>query len=412
MQGTGLGALAFVVVGLIIRRAYRYGLAPGGATSRRGVAGFAAGLMAVAVVVGSIAAQSVFRERPDGALPQPETFVLAASILAVGVGAGLRAGATRARSVHTAGVRGSAFVHSIKPAGVGTKGLPVYELDLDVTAPGVVPFRADHREAIPAVMAETIQEGQHVPVMVDAETRRVALDWVRSRGDVAADGFTKRSASRFRRASASAEPLQPPPPIGASTTIAPRVVPVVVTIVLLGLGTTLLNRIFESDEVPVTAAPTDHASTDFGAAPIPTGRIAVDFRAGSRSVSYSLAVPEGWEEDSAPGTDVLLRSSDGESTLVVARPARFNRRPLPPGSDVETALPSVYRDLGDSLRHPRPVTLDGSTGVQFDVRDPKQGSALVVVVHEGYVFFVTLHHPRGGNAGPVLQQVLESWSWG
>jgi hypothetical protein len=410
MPGTGLGALAFVIAGLIVRRAYRYGSSPARPEgSRRRIASFALALMVGAVVVGSVAAQSVFRERTDDALPQPETAVLAASVLVLGAGVGLRAGATRTRSVHVTGVRGSAFVHAIKPVGIGVKGLPIYEMDLDVSAPGVAPFRAEYREAIPAMMAETIQEGEPVPVLVDPSTRRIALDWISPRSGVAADGFGKRPPVRD-----VPSPVAPPPPspLGAAATVAPRVVPVVVTIVLLGLGTTVLNRIFESDDATVTVTPADHASTDLGATPVPTGRVAADHTTGGRRVSYSLAVPDGWEEDPAPRTDVLLRSHDGETTLVVARPARFNRRPLPPGSDVEAALPLVYRDLGDSLGAAQPVTIDGSAGVQFDVRDPEQGRTLVVVVREGSVFFVTLSYPRGQDADPVLQQVLDSWAWG
>ena len=413
MPGTALGALAFVVAGLIVRRAYRFGSSPArGEASRRQVASFALALILGAVVVGSIAAQSVFKERPDDALPQPETAVLAASVLALGVGVGLRAGATRTRSVHVTGARGSAFVRSIKPVGVGIKGIPVYALDLDVTGPGVEPFRTEHREAIPAVMAETIQEGQHVPVMVDGETRRVALDWISSPSDVRAGGFAERPPARDVPVPVPV-PHPPPPPLGPSATVAPRIVPVVVTIVLLGMGTTLLNRIFESDDVPVTVVPADHTSVDFGGGPVGTGRIGVEHSAAGGDVSYSFAVPEGWEEDSSAGSSgLLLRSSDGESTLLVSRPPRLNRRPLPPGSGVEDALPSVYRDLGDSLRRPRPVVIDGGTGMQFDVRDSARGRILVVAVHEGNVFFVTLSFPRSDDAEPVLQQVLESWAWG
>ena len=425
MPTSALGGLAFVIAALLVGRAYRYGSSHTRSASQRSrIAGIATVLMVGAILAGSLAAGPLFAERPEGEdLPRAQLVVAGAGVLALAVGAGLRAGATREREVRLSGVRGRAVVNSIHREGLGYKGIPVWELDMDVEAPDVASFHVVLREAIPDVMAETIEVGEPLPVYVEPGTERVALDWISSRDPGFGEGF-----SEGRPARRAFDPVQvsPPPPLAppGTLTVAPRVVPVVITIVLLGLAGTLVNRVFESDRKPVVVPPGDHASTAPGAGSPLTGLVGMSRTdEQGREVGFTFALPAGWADlsdqregpDGQAIVDVFLRwVEDASATIVVSRSHRYTTGPLPSDAGLETLLPALYRELGNEITASEALLLDGQPSMRFDMRISERiRQRYVVTVREGQVIFVTLVAPpaRWEEVTPAFAQALGTWHW-
>lgn len=138
-------------------------------------------LMLGAIAVGSPAAAAIVAERgPGEPAPVAAWFLFGAAGVVLAGASGL--GFAARTPVEGVSTRGRALVRSIREEGPSPHGIPVWTLDLDVTAPGIEPFRTEIREEIPYLMVPSVEEGRHFPVSVEKTPRRVevALDWVAS----------------------------------------------------------------------------------------------------------------------------------------------------------------------------------------------------------------------------------------
>jgi hypothetical protein len=245
------------------------------------------------VVVGSVSAGTVFAERPASEDPPvAAAILLGGSVLLLAVGFGLRTGATRQRDIHVSGIRGRAFIRSMRATESSLSGMPIYEIDMDVTGPGVEPFRTMHLEPIPRLMAETLHEGATVPILIDESAmRRVALDWVSAPSRIR-EGFAEEPDE-----AGSSPVVDESPPIAATgtPTAGTRIVALVVVMVLLAAGANVLGSLLDSsDDVPEQVVPSGiYESTSLGSVGGHTRVGASARNRRGRDVGYSFVLPEG-----------------------------------------------------------------------------------------------------------------------
>ncbi|HYO61243.1 MAG TPA: hypothetical protein VEU29_05040, partial [Actinomycetota bacterium] len=222
-----------IVAGLAIVRAYLSGAArptPEDQERARRLGGM---LMLGGIAIGSTAGGTIFAERSaDDPAPAVAWLALAAAGLALTSGAALRLGARGPRAVEPSAVRGRARIYSLREGAPGVHGVPVWELGLEVTAPGIAPFRTDVFAEVPHRVAETLEEGAQVAVLVeDSLSRKVTPDWT---GDVEGPAAVRVAG----------------PPLASRSSISPFgwLVRVLLPLAILALVANLSNRLFDSEE--------------------------------------------------------------------------------------------------------------------------------------------------------------------
>ena len=212
-------------------------------------------LGAVAAATASVASGTIFAERgPDDPAPLAAWLLFGAAGVVLATAAALGLGARTPPPV-SMGVRGRALVRSIREEGPGINGIPVWELDLDVTAPGMEPFRIETREEIPHLIVSSVEEGRHFPVNVEKTLLgvEVTLDWVASR-----------NASEPREP--DPVPIPPGPPLAeqASQSVVFRYARVLLPIALIGALSLLATRWLESTDAEPSVVPSGiYESTGF-----------------------------------------------------------------------------------------------------------------------------------------------------
>jgi hypothetical protein len=397
----------FVVVGLIAAVvAYRNGAARAAADDRERGRRLGVILMVAATVVGSTAAGAVFAERSaDDPAPRAAWLLLAVAGIVLTSGAALRMGARTPAPAVSSTVRGRALVRSVREAGPGMSGIPVWVLELDVSAPGIPEFRTELHAEVPRRMAETLQEGRYVPVVVDERRGRdVTLDWVRTPESVAGDDY---------RAPVPIAPVGPPLASRGSSSALGRFVKIALPFAIVVVLGTATNRLLESDEgAPATVAPAGiHTGATFGdaAAESPPGV----------EPAFSFTAPEGWRwfagEDRSPvaaiAPDVVLGPVDGRAaSAVVGRLRGVDAS----GRSLRTLLPMIERRLDASLVPSTIASVGGEPAVALDLLEgPAVDAPAVAVVREGRVVIVAaIGLPEGGSSlGATVEAIVETWSW-
>jgi hypothetical protein len=79
----------------------------------------------------------------------------------------MSADAQRAQHLAVNGRPGSAVISAVRQTGVMVNDNPQIEMDLDVSVPGLVPYRATHKQVVALIAAAQFQPGATVPVKVD-----------------------------------------------------------------------------------------------------------------------------------------------------------------------------------------------------------------------------------------------------
>lgn len=395
----------FAVVTVIVAvAAYRNGASRPTADDRERGRRLGAILMLVGGAISVTTIGTIFAERsPEDPAPLAAWFLFGAATIVGMSGVTLRMGARVRAKAHPPGIRGRALIRSVEEAGPGVSGLPVWVLALDVTAPGIDAFRTELHEEIPRQMAESLEEGGHVPVLVDdGDDRRVTLDWLRSSESVADDEF---------RAPFSPTPQGPPLASRATSSAVGRLVKLLLPFALIVLVMNVTNRLIDpTDDAPPTVVPTgDHSGVTLGGA-------AVESPPGVEP-AYSFVAPEGWVASArfvesplqAMEADLVLTRVDGSAeAMFVGR----LRRAAGAHEPLRALLPAITRRLGATEFYP--AVVDGEAAAVLDIgaaQDAYRQAA--VAVREGAVVVVASFATGGdgAEARAALGVVLESWSW-
>jgi hypothetical protein len=96
------------------------------------------------------------------------------------VGIAVRIGAGRKRRIEQLGTPGEAKVVSVGQTGTLINNNPVLEFDLEVTLPGMAPYRATTRTTVPIVALPLVMPGARLPIKADpSEPSKIVVDWNR-----------------------------------------------------------------------------------------------------------------------------------------------------------------------------------------------------------------------------------------
>lgn len=383
---------------LLLRWAYRFAADQQRTPGRGGNAGtLGSTLLLVGVVTGSAAAGGFFADRPAGEPPRwPAGVVLACGALLTLVGAAVKAGAARRPSIHVAGVRGRAYVRSIRRADAKTmQGLPVYEMDMDVQGPDVRPFRVVHYEAMPERMAAGIRPGATWPVLIEPATKRVAIDWI-SPPPVFDEDFDDPppSIAPVGPPEANEEPV----PAADVPTAGTRTIALVLVMVMLGSAAGFVGSLLDSD------APIEIVSEGEPARP----RVGAVFAA--TDTGFSTPLPEGWAEGGS-GEGLALRS--GDATIRVTRSPRLEARLR----RLEEAVPLLFRevraDLGD-VETSRQVFVGVEPAMRYDLAQRGGSKSTLVVIarnEDVYVVRLVAAEDEWESGVDALTQMIDLWQW-
>ena len=181
----------WVVVGLLLggsalsATAFWLGLASRSSPERnRTVRSAALAMIVGAVVAGAAAAVAVFDVRSaDERVPAVAVVVLVGAALFFLSGYALHRGARGTHDAHVVGRAGRGVIRSRRPTDQTVDGRPVWELDLDVSAPGIETFRTQVLDVIRPEGAEGARDGAYVALTIfESPSRKVVIDWHKTLG--------------------------------------------------------------------------------------------------------------------------------------------------------------------------------------------------------------------------------------
>ena len=96
------------------------------------------------------------------------------------IGIVLRVASTKKRRIEQSGTPGEARVVSVGQTGMLINNNPVIEFDLEVTLPGMAPYRTTTRSTVPIIALPRVMPGARLPIKADpSEPSKIVVDWGR-----------------------------------------------------------------------------------------------------------------------------------------------------------------------------------------------------------------------------------------
>jgi hypothetical protein len=138
----------------------------------------------------------------------------------------------------------------------------------------------------------------------------------------------------------------------------------------------------------------------------------------SEHFPYCVVVPQGWQTGALTiegnDADGFAPPTSTATVVVIAQGA-------PQGFDTRSYTQqqqNAYREAGLIPTEPRPVEIDGTPGLLWELSDESQTGGLVVerritLVHEGMAWLIAIYgdEKQVDRNLPEFEGMLTSWSW-
>jgi hypothetical protein len=102
------------------------------------------------------------------------------AVILILIGIVLRIAARKKRRIEQTGTPGEARIVSVGQTGMLINNNPVIEFDLEVTLPGMAPYRTTTRSTVPMIALPRVMPGAQLPIKADpSEPSKIVVDWSR-----------------------------------------------------------------------------------------------------------------------------------------------------------------------------------------------------------------------------------------
>jgi hypothetical protein len=137
------------------------------------------GLIELASGVGALIADQR-AAGPRGGYFTAGVVLVGIAVVLILVGIVLRVAAGKKLRIQQHGTPGEAKVVSLGQTGMVVNNNPVVEFDLEVTLPGMAPYRTTTRATVPMVALPRVMPGARLPIKADpSEPSKIVVDWAR-----------------------------------------------------------------------------------------------------------------------------------------------------------------------------------------------------------------------------------------
>jgi hypothetical protein len=137
------------------------------------------GLIELASGIGALVADQRV-SGPRGGYFTAGIALVGTAVILILIGIVLRIAAGKKRRIEQSGTPGEARVVSVGQTGMLINNNPVIEFDLEVTLPGMAPYRTTTRSTVPMIALPRVMPGARLPIKADpTEPSKIVIDWGR-----------------------------------------------------------------------------------------------------------------------------------------------------------------------------------------------------------------------------------------